>query len=294
MTCVPAVGTILVPARRYRLLANLGHCADMQEQFALAAKLFMEAKDHLPQDEDAHYLEAVAYLYLGDLAKSQQLATQLRSDFPNSAKAWSVFVDTSPDDQHPAALLSQIPQVLRDDASVQASLASKAARQDLLPEAETYLRQFLAKEPTSWRGKRLLAEVLLQQVLAGAPHRAGARALGGDAQRLTEAANLFSEILTQAGPAVLAAIEASVRLRRSLAYELLGKQEQAETDLQAAYAQAPQSPETRIHYAFYLISRGQNDRGLALLRELWRAGAKHSLRWLAGRNSLRAPCPRPG
>ena len=78
---------------RFRVLANLGHCAQAEEDFAAAGRLFLEAKEQLPQDEKARYVEALGYACLDNPEKAHELVRVLRNDFPQSVNASCLCTD---------------------------------------------------------------------------------------------------------------------------------------------------------------------------------------------------------
>ena len=59
----------------FRLLANRGNAAKAEEDFALATRYYLEARRH-SDGEKARYLEALAHLFLGDLAKAHELGVE--------------------------------------------------------------------------------------------------------------------------------------------------------------------------------------------------------------------------
>src|SRR5277367_3686999 len=78
----------LQPLEKFRVLANLGHCARAEENFEDAARLLLEAKAFLPQsDEKARYAEVIAYVCQNNLSKARELSISLHRDFPESASA---------------------------------------------------------------------------------------------------------------------------------------------------------------------------------------------------------------
>jgi|GEM_PF-3825895 len=255
---------------KYRVLANLGHCARVEEDFDVAGKLFLEAKGHLPEDENARYFEVVGYSCLGNKEKAFELANALRNDFPNAANANAAYAQTAPDSLSYESVLQSIPAHFRSDLDVLQSLSICALRRDLFDRADEQARAWLRNDADSWRPKRLLADILLQQELNTSKAFTGTTLRGQKPERLKEIISLLTDVLKNVGPNILVAIEGHTRLKRSMAYELLGQHDEASADLEVAYSRSPDDPDIARHYGMNLYAHGSTEKAINILDKVWR------------------------
>lgn len=245
---------------RYRLLANLGHAHERKGDLRQAALLYLEAKQHQPEDERARALEAVAYHYLGDSAKAYALAGEVTAAYPTCALAAAVRVRSAPASMTFAALEESVPAALREDPEVVHALGWRAISSGDFVVAERLTRAGLSKSPQSAELKEQLGAVIVQaEARLSMEERRDPRA-----DRLSEAVASLTAALAEARGAEDAA---RIRYTRAEAYDLMGQAEEAEADFRAALEGATEDAEVARRFAHFLVRRGRSDAAIELLRK---------------------------
>lgn len=261
-------GDRLTERLRFRVLANKGHAFRLKEDFPSAARLYLAAHHHQPQDEQARCLAALAYWYLQDLEHLRPFLHDLRKEFPHSILATAISINAAPDDVSYAELLTSIPEDLRNRHNIAHALAHRAALARDDGAAEAHARAALRDCPDWPEAQECLGASIVQQAIESVVAGAGPVTDPAGRGRLEEAVALVSaaigKLRTRAVPAHLA----SLLLSRAMAFELLGAGLKARVDVVAAYHEAPDYPEAATAYADHLREQGHTDEAVSILREL--------------------------
>lgn len=119
-------GDKLTSRQKFRVLSNHGAAMLGLGKPETAAKLFLEAAQWQPEDEQGKINEVLAFLLVGDLSSCHAKAALLRKDFPGSSRLAALWLNSSPIEASFSAAESEINPVLRSDPEVCVALARKA------------------------------------------------------------------------------------------------------------------------------------------------------------------------
>ncbi len=252
---------------RYRLAALSGRAHKLKGDFAKAAKFFIEAKNHEPNERDAQQLEAVAYALLNDNAKALAVTDALLAKHPDSTVALALKIRLSPDSCSVEELEALVPAHLRDDAELLAALGQRCKAIDDSTKRESYFRRAIASLPDSHiLMDELASSIVAVETLALQTSGSTLPVTGAAAARLNEACDLINRVFEKGDFSKQA--RAHRRLVRGIAHDLCGRFEQAETDYRAAREAAPNEQETAHYYFQFLVRRDRIDDAVDTLRSV--------------------------
>ena len=238
----------------YRLHLSIAACSLLLDDFEGSERAIQEALRYQPQGSRAHAMLAQLAASRGDAPQARSLAQALLVQHPEQRDAWIVLLQTSPDAPHP----EDIPEGLRDDPSIQLSVATKLAAQGRVSEALDTARiasQSIADDPQLAVAAAELLLFLTQQIAAPAPSREDNALIQG----------LISGALaatTTESPSRLAAraLAAQSTLRFAL-----GDTDSSLKDSERALRADPTCGAARFAYARALGHSGDPDAGLSVL-----------------------------
>jgi nucleoside phosphorylase/tetratricopeptide (TPR) repeat protein len=243
---------------KYRTIANIGHALERKGEFHEAAKYHIEAKQYQPQDEKARAYEAIAYDYLGDREKAYGLVGDILKEHPNCSIAVAVRIHTAPQDIPLDDLKSIIPPAICNELEIVNALFWKSLALGDLNAAKQFSQTAIEKYPDASEAKEQQSVVNIQQ-------EGRAKQLGKevDRRRLELAvSHMTSLIKEQRGYRD----EARFRYNRGLAYDLLGKPDEAETDFRVACDSDKQDALIGRQFALFLRRHGRLDSAINILR----------------------------
>ncbi len=155
---------------RYRILAELGLCDMFDDHRQSAAKLWLEAKRHDPDNPKALALEAYALFIFGETEKARSIADDLLQSNPSQDLAAQVWVVTSPRDLSFDAIESHLLPAVRAEFGVANTLAARAANDGLYDKAIEYVRIALAARPNDIDVRSRAAQVFFTIVAENDKH----------------------------------------------------------------------------------------------------------------------------
>ena len=259
------VGSGMNAHERYRLSALTGRAHELKGDFAKAAKCFIEAKGHEPNERDARQFEAVAYALLNDNAKALALTDTLLAEYPDSTVALALKIRLSPDSCSVEELDGLVPVHLREDAELLAALGQRCKKRDDSTKRESYFRRAMASLPDSHiLMEELASSIVAVETLALETSGLPMPVTGAAVTRLDEACALINKVFAKGDFSKQA--RAHRRLVRGLAHDLCGRYEQAETDYRAAREAAPHDQEIGHYYFQFLVRRDRIDDAVDTLR----------------------------
>jgi tetratricopeptide (TPR) repeat protein len=247
---------------RYRVEANLGRAQEKKGQVEEAARQYLKAKAHQPQDEEARSLEAMAFHLLGNRDEAFRLANAVLADYRYSMLAIAVAVRSAPSSMSFSEVERAVPAAARNAIDVLHALAWRAAEGGDFVTAEKIARQILALRPDLAEAKEQLGTILVQSVTRAAALDANKARNPEQDQRAKEAVSLLTDALAVArGKKEIA----QLRYIRAAAFEHLGDSDQAETDFRVARDNDPGDPEFARLSAVHLVRRGQRNAAIDVL-----------------------------
>jgi tetratricopeptide (TPR) repeat protein len=256
--------------QKFRLLSNLAATRLEEGATEVAARLFLEAKDLQPEDQIARENELLAHELLGDHEGALRLSLELRQRFPNSARAWSVWLQESRDD--PADLEKQIPPPLSKEPEVCLAMARCFAMQQRHADAERFARTATERLPSRSYPLWLLGQTILASTTTGGiDKRVGPES--NEAERLKEARAHFDKAAEMAQEEKRLDIRALALLGASFVEEMLGRKREADKYVESAFACCPDDPPVLVSYSTLLRSRGNLPEAILLLRKANERGA---------------------
>jgi tetratricopeptide (TPR) repeat protein len=131
-------GHLLDSYQKFRIASNFGASALGNGKPQEAAKHFLEALFHQPDDERAKTNEVLAYLIVGDNVTAHSKAASLKQKYPTSTRLAAYWIATAPKDVDFHVLESEVPSLLRSDPEISLALARRALTETNLESAELY------------------------------------------------------------------------------------------------------------------------------------------------------------
>ena len=163
-------GHLLNNRQKYRIASNYGAIAFGENRLDDAARYFLEAFRHAPEDELARINEVFAYFLLGDRDRAFKLATERRLLYPTSARLAGIWINSAPATTFPEELSSQLDASLMGDAEVCIALARRCMMADLLDKADEYCSRAILVNPKwsqSWAVRAQVGVGMLMEEAAG-------------------------------------------------------------------------------------------------------------------------------
>lgn len=263
------------PREKYRVEANIGEALERKGEFREAAKQYIEAKRHQPQEDKARAMEAIAYYYLDDKAKAYVLAGEVIKDHPNCSLAIAIRIRSAPSEVSLANLEESVPEGLREEVEILHALGWRALSSGDVAAAERFAGVARSRHPASVEIKDYHATVIVQ-----IEARARQANQPVNREKLEEAvAGLTEGIAKSRGQKD----EARLRYNRAEAYDLLGQTEDAETDFRAAIETDKEEPDIARRFALFLLRHDRADAAIEALRQADKIKQNHTNRlMLAG------------
>lgn len=257
----------LSPRQRFLTLTYLGNVAYGDGDWQEAATKFLDAHQHLPDDERAKTNVAMAFELLDQRDEAYQKARELTLEYPQSVRPWAVVCRSAPDSESASQLESELPPQARVDDEVLAALATRAAHGGDWAASERYA--LAADRPESkWAAPSLLAaEARAQQVreVAYKPEEGPLQPMKeGEAAAiigLFDRAVLLAE-RTDNRYLLLAALLQRGRFKTDL--DDLGG---ASTDYEKALRRSPNDAEVLANYGKHLLVCGKTPAAISFLRQ---------------------------
>jgi tetratricopeptide (TPR) repeat protein len=138
---------LLSDRQKFRIASNRGAIAYGENRIEDAARHFLDAVRHAPEDQLARINEVFAYFLLGDRARAFELGTERRLEYPTSARLAGIWINSAAPDKSPEDLASQLDSSLMGDAEVCISLARRCMMADQLDKADEYCTRAILVNP---------------------------------------------------------------------------------------------------------------------------------------------------
>jgi len=266
--------------QKFRTLSIIAAANLAEGRAAEGARHLIEAKAWQPDDERALGNEARAYDLLGQKQRAFELATRAREQFPNSALALAVWLNTAPAWYPLKDLEDAVPAHLAVDIEVVSALAYRAlvARDNAKAEA-------LARRATAIRADwsfpwALLGESIFRSTLPDAPEDYACLDSLADRGRLREAEEACTKAMELAKAEKQPSVQARVLLIRAEARRGLGDRLAGDEDVIAAWSLEPDDPTVLLEYARLKLQHGEKQHAVEKLRPAVKRDDREDLRML--------------
>jgi tetratricopeptide (TPR) repeat protein len=271
----------LTDRQKFRVLSNLGAATLGLAKVESAAKLFLEALDCQPKDEQGRVNEVLAYFLMGDMGTSHGKAEVLRAEYPGSSRLASLWLMTAPRNVSLGALESQISSILQADPEVSVALARRALMEFAFDKASEYAAS-AAKAAPDWAQPHL---VLATVDLGRALHvQLGFQVETSFQEKtLLDAEQACSRALELAREAKDGQVEKEALVLRVDIRLLLKKTNEATQDAEAAERLDPEFPHALVALAQTRFATKRSDDGISILRKAYRLHPRPDVAFSYGR-----------
>lgn len=244
---------------KFRVEANLGLARERKGEFKEAAKHYLEAKRHQPQDDMARAMEALAYYHHGDEAKAYELAGDVIKDHPHCSLAIAIRIRSAAPDVSLAMLEEEVPEFLSGELEILHALGWRALNSGNVDAAERFAG-------AARRHHLATAEINIHHAIVIVQKEVKARQANQTVNKnaLEKAVAEFTEAIDKCRGQKA---EALLRYNRAEAYDLLNLNEDAETDFRAAIDANKEEPDITRRFALFLIRHDRNDAAIDALRK---------------------------
>ncbi len=232
-----------------------------------AGRLFVEAETHLPGEERAKTNRALGLELLGERQQAETIAREVLQENPTAVRPWSIICRTAADTVTAESLEQEMPTVARIDDEVLVALAMREARSGRWEDAETFASK-AAREDVAWSVPWLLLAQAKLQILCVAAYKPAEGPLSADIiGSIQEVIRVFDKAISLAECAHNVWCIIQSLIERSRAKAILGDEKGAESDLQAAFADAPNDSTAIFHLGQFLLTRNRLGEAIPLLRK---------------------------
>jgi tetratricopeptide (TPR) repeat protein len=254
----------LQPHHWYDIKAARSKLFSDRWEWEKAGRELLDAKRFMPDSERARINESLGYELIGNRDKAHTIATELRKEYPLSARLLAVWVRTTTSDTPFATLVEVASTLAKDDEELNLALAHRALAEDRFEEALPYARRAAeldAESPHAWF------------ILGQAQHAAGCKhPRGSQKALLQEAEEHYNQAARLAHDQKWPGLEAVIRFNRGKLRHALGGRN-ADADFSVAVELGRPDLRLRTEYAGYLLEMGRHEDAL---RELAAAPAEET------------------
>ena len=273
-------GDKLTPRQKFRVLSNHGAAALGLGKPEAAAKLFLEAARHQPEDEQGKINEVLAYLLVGDSSSCHGKATLLRREYPESSRLAALWLNSAPKDVAFSAVESEIDSVLRSDAEVCVALARKALSEFDFENSSTYATSASRIAPKWSQPQLVLAQVSLGQALHA---QLGFQAKGVSQETsLVDAEDACSIAIDLAREEKDEETERAALIIRVEIRLLLKKTDKAIEDAEKAEKLDSEDPAVVLAVAQTRFASGRTEDGIAAFKKAYRLSQRPDIAFVYG------------
>lgn len=254
--------------QKFRVLSNLAAAAFGLGKAQAAAKLFLEALDYQPSDEQGRINEVLAYYLLGEFGTAHGKAEVLRTAYPGSSRLATLWLMTAPREVSLGALQSQVSSALQADPEVRIALARRALMEFAFDRAAEHA-SFAAGAAPDWAQPPLmLATVNLGRALhvqLGFHVETGLQeeTLLAAEQACSKAIELARQAKDAQSEKEALILSVDIRL-------LLKKVDEATRDAETAERLDPEYPHALVALAQTRFAAKRNDDGISILKRAYR------------------------
>jgi tetratricopeptide (TPR) repeat protein len=273
-------GDRLTARQKFRVIANHGAATLGIGKAEDAARLFLEAAQWQPQDEQGKTNVVLARLLVGDATSCHAQASLLRKEYPGSGRLAALWVNSAPKETSLAESESEISSVLRTDPEVSIALARRALAEFDFDSGLKYARSASVSAPKWSQAQLVLAQIYLGKALRA---RFGPRTSPfSEESTLVEAERACSKALalslaedhqTQAMALVL---RVDIRL-------LLKKTPEAIEDANSAERLNPEDSGVMLAVAQARFAADRIEDGIAMLKKAYRLSQRPDIAFSYGK-----------
>lgn len=247
---------------RFRVVANLGYCANAIEDYEKAGKLFIECRQY-HDDEKSACLEAAGYAMLGDSITAYSMAQSICHKYPKSDLAWAIWVKNSPLEVTFEKIVQTIPEEVKSLSDTAFALSWRAYQSRNWIEAEYYSRLALSNSPDNDELKERLSIILIEIGRYDALTRNTIDSGQSTRDKATEAKAILNTLLTSSHASP---ITVRARLHHYMGYAcVLLSDDAAEGHFRSAHELQPASAMYARQLALSLAERKKYDTAVSLL-----------------------------
>jgi tetratricopeptide (TPR) repeat protein len=254
-----------LPVVKYRLLTNIAAARLAMNQELEATKLFLEAQQYNPEDENALCNGGLAYVLLGQLEDAIKSANKVLEKNPASTKAYSIIVQASSKDETLDEIISKVPEAHRNSRECAFAIADQARKRGNPEEAKKWLETAIENDPDDLPElKAALGEVLLSLVLRD-PRIANAHLISdSEKETIQKVVELLTQAWEQVSKTDLKDLKLGWVINRGIAKGLLNDSTGAVNDVETALDVEPSNP-IFIKYRAMLAREGKDNKKAEML-----------------------------
>lgn len=155
----------LTPHHRFRVASNLAYAALQESKLPEASRLFLQALQYEPDNEDARINEVLAYYLVRKNGRAFGLASSLREKYPATPRLASLWVATAPDEVKTSDLERELGSIIAAEPDILGALAQRALQSEELESASAYATSAKTLRPEWSVPVQVLAQIELRQAL---------------------------------------------------------------------------------------------------------------------------------
>ena len=255
------------PIVRYRILTNIGSAKLWLDQNQEAAKLFIEALQYNPEDEKALCNAALGYMLLGKTVEAKTFTNKVLTKNPSSNRAYSMIIQTSPDDEKLEDIISKVPKLYRATKEVAYAIGFLARKRKKLNDSKKWLEIAVEKDKEDLPElKGIFGEILLELVIEDQSTIYGIQLNEVQKDQLRKSTELFSSAWDRIADTELRKLRLTWIVNRGTAKGHLGDLEGAIKDVETALEVEPSNPIFIKHRALLAYRSDDNEKAIELLK----------------------------
>ncbi|MGB7290549.1 MAG: tetratricopeptide repeat protein [Thermodesulfobacteriota bacterium] len=254
---------------KYRLLTNIGAAKLAINQEEEAAKLFLEALQHNPDDEKALCNSAFGYLLLGQLEEAITFVTKVLEKNPASSRAYALLIGALSTRENFEEIIASVPEPYRTSEEVAYAIAHLARKKGNLAEAERWLQIAVENgKESSHETRAALGEIMLQRATERNSLIYGSQLDDSTKEEINEAIQLLTHAWEVVSNTDLRNFRTSWIVNRSIAKRLLDDLDGATKDIEIAMEIVPSNPTFIKHRAILAYETNDTLKAIDLLKKI--------------------------
>lgn len=260
-------------AIKYRFYINLGRAKLGLGEINKATENLLEALQYNPSDDGALAYAAMAYVFQGDYNKAKSFIDKALEKNPANTLAYSQRIRMVPMTESIETVLEQIPQAYRENPDILVALGEAALNRGLDDRATEWLQSALANSVggNMDRVKAFLGFVLIKPLSQNYPLFAVGQLQDYQRQSLEQAVALFSEVLgngTYINPKELSPLQFKSLCNRATTLRLLRLYDDAIRDIEMALQKEPQDAQLIKQRALLAYEKGNEKEAYEYLQKI--------------------------
>lgn len=259
----------LSPSPKIRLLNQKAFIYAAQGDPAAASSEYLRAAHISPSDENARINEALAYEFREQSSRAHELADRLVVDFPESNRAFAIWLRTHAQERSAAALEELVTaRIFHADAEVCLAVAARAVLQRDFPRADRLARKAISLDEHWPPARLLLGHALAQSVIPDGEPRP--RHLSAEQRdRLHQSIDSFGKAADLARGERRPALQVEALTCLARAHDLLDEVDLAERALREADKVKPEYAPLLFCIGYFFNSRKKFDDAVQYLERAY-------------------------